>query len=77
MEKFCLACGVALAHGQAEVLQKAMFRHAKGILLHAKRPCFALQNTAFCNVCRNVLVTNVLYFVLLGVLIVLAVAACG
>ncbi len=36
-----------------------------------------MQNTAFCNVCRNVLVTNVLYFVLLGVLIVLTVAACG
>lgn len=36
-----------------------------------------MQNTAFYNVCRNVLVTNVLYFVLLGVLIVLTVAACG
>lgn len=36
-----------------------------------------MQNTAFYNVCRNVLAANVLYFVLLGVLIVLTVAACG
>ena len=57
--------------------QYVVFHAAKGYLLQCKRPCFALQNTAFCNVCRNVLVASVLWLVLPRMLIVLAVDACG
>ena len=57
--------------------QYVSFYAAKGILLQRKRPCFAAQNTAFWNVCCNVLVASVLCLVFPRVLIVLAFAACG